>query len=280
MAAIAVIPAQALSQASPTTIPPPAYTPTLTFDVASIREKQRTSPMTISFEDPPNNSKFHYTNVWGWQLITSAYGIDDFKLSGEPVWLKNTLYDVNAKSDSATDDLLAKLPSRDGRLEKQHMLQMLLADRFHLKVHWETKELPAYALSVAKGSTKLQDAKAPPPTPEELKHWGDNPIPPLYQRGDGRRGVEFIAHGAQIESIVSILSVNLHQTIFDRTGLTGKYDFLLQYHGTVNYGYTEEPGVWPPLEFAIEDQLGLKLEPTKGPVPVLVIDHIEKPSEN
>jgi uncharacterized protein (TIGR03435 family) len=259
-----------------------AYTPTLMFDVASVRESKPDydAGFTVSFVNPAQSSLFHFTNVYGWQLVTAAYGIEDFQLSGQPDWLKSTLYEVNARSDEAADEKLAKLTVAQGSLEKQHMLQELLADRFRLKAHWETQELPTLALVVAKGAPKLREAKDTPPTADEIKQFGDHPVPALYQRGNGSPGYEFVAHGAGIDSIVTILSMNLHKTVLDRTALTGKYDFVLRYGFRRKGNESDGTEEWPPLQEAIQDQLGLKVEPTKGPVQVLVIDHIERPSEN
>ena len=264
-----------------TPAPPSApYTPTLTFDVASIREKQRNGPMMVSFVDSPHSSTFHFTNVFGWQLITAAYGIEDYQLTGEPEWLMETIYEVNAKSDAAADEKLAKLTGTEGRLEKQHMLQVLFADRLKLKVHWETRQGDVYNLVAAKGGPKLRST-GEPPSAQELKSWGDHPIPPLYQRGDSRTEFDYTAHACPMSDIVEMLTGQFGRPVIDKTGLTGKYDFVLKTHDTKNSERKDDDtNPIPTLQTAIEDQLGLKLESAKGPIQVLVIDHIEKPSEN
>ena len=161
------------------------------------------------------------------------------------------------------------------------MLQGLLADRFKLKTHWETREDLTYNMVVSKGGPKLQMAKGGPPSPEELKTWGDHPIPPLYERGDSRVGFDLIAHGCSMSDLKGMLAAKFGHPVMDKTGLTGKYDFVLRFHETrLSDRDADDMDPLPTLDVAIQDQLGLKLEPAKGPKQVLVIDHIEKPSEN
>jgi|SRR5271154_7443810 len=120
-----------------------------------------------------------------------------------------------------------------------------------------------------------------PQTPPKPKDHPAQKLPSLYQKSDGTRGYEFIAHGATMKSLADILETLFQTPVSDETGLTGKYDFTLQYNGaTPDDDSTDDDTVWPPLLTAIQDQLGLKLKATKAPIKVLVIDHIDKPSEN
>ena len=160
------------------------------------------------------------------------------------------------------------------------MLQMLLADRFHLKVHEETRDGHAFALTVAKSGPKFHETKPDTPDSSEAKDHPAQKLPSFYQRFDGRRGYQFIAHGGTMESLVEALEIQFQTSVSDETGLTGKYDFTLQYNGTTPDDSTEDDTVWPPLLTAIQDQLGLKLKATKAPVKILVIDNLDKPSEN
>jgi len=157
------------------------------------------------------------------------------------------------------------------------MMQEMLSDRFKLKVHLGTKQGTVYALQVAKQGPKLLNAgKGAAPTPEEMKIYADGKIPPLDSRGDGRLGYELIAHGCSMKELAESVSGLMHAPVVDKTGLTGTYDFTLQYHE----GDKEAPNKWPPVPVALQEQLGLKLQTEKGPVPLLVIDYIEKPSAN
>ena len=141
---------------------------------------------------------------------------------------RRVILDVEAKLDDANDQKLAKLTSAQIDLEHQHMAQALLADRFHLKAHWEDRRGETYDLVVAKPGK--MSSTGPAPTAEELKDFGTHPIPPLYQSGDGVRGYEYIAHGASTADIASMLTMQFGKPVTDKTGLTGKYYFDLKYH--------------------------------------------------
>jgi uncharacterized protein (TIGR03435 family) len=252
----------------------PPYVPTFTFDVASIRENKPTISYTMTIQSPLHVSSFLVTSFSARDLITLAYRISWFQLSGGPDWINTARFDVQAKADPSVDETMKKLTGNQAILEKKHMLQVLLADRFNLKIHEETKVLPSFALVVLKGGPKFHLTKIEATAPDQTRP------PPLYQRGDGARGYEFIAEGATMPSLAQILEGQFQTPILDKTGLAGKYDFTLQYHGTETDDSTDDGKIWPPLRRAIQEQLGLKLEPTKAPGTIFVIDHIEKPSEN
>lgn len=212
-------------------------------------------------------------------LVATAYDIRWDQISGMPD--SRAMFDIQAKSDSIADERLAGLSKDQKLLEQQHMLQTMLADRFKLKVHWETREGPAYDLLVSKNGSKMREAKSEPRSPEDIKTWGDNPIPPLYQRGDSHVGFDYVAHGCSMSDIVQMLAAQFGHPVVDKTGLTGKYDFILRYHGALlSDRKADDLDPIPTLDTAIQDQLGLKLKPTKAPEKILVIDHIEKPSDN
>jgi uncharacterized protein (TIGR03435 family) len=256
-----------------------AYVPTLMFDVASIRQSAEADSYMVSGSFSNHSSSFRATNFDTMNLLVLAFGVRRDQVLGMPDW--RAMFNIQAKSDSAADERLAKLSKDQERLEQQHMMQVLLADRFRLKVHWETREGPTYNLVVSKNGPRMGEAKGEPPSPEEIKIWGDKPIPHLYQQGDSRVGYDFIAHGCSMDDIAHMLAGQFGHPVSDKTGLTGKYDFTLRYHGTrLSDRNAEDTDPVPPLDTAIQDQLGLKLQPAKGPVQFLVIDHIEKPSEN
>lgn len=197
-----------------------------------------------------------------------------------PDSFRHAMFNIQAKADDTADQRLATLSGQQQTLEQQHMVQAMLADRFRLKAHWEAQEGEIYNL-VAKRRGKLHESNGEPPGADEAKQNGGHPMPPLYQRGDSRNGFDFVAHECPIETLVHVLAGQFGHPVVDKTGLTGKYDFVLGYYGTRDSDRDDkESNPLPPLETAIQDQLGLKLEPAKGPVAVLVIDHLEKPSEN
>jgi uncharacterized protein (TIGR03435 family) len=279
-AAFLVATTQAVSAQAPT------YTPAMTFDVASIRQS---NPDTTNggFRvgggfSPINSTHLSLENVDLEYLLPQAYPVDWHRIVGFdrlPFELRHALFNVQAKADDAIDEKLAKLPSEQQKLEQQHMMQVLLAERFHLKVHWETRDSAIYNLVVAK-SGRLQ-ANGAPPSADEISSWGDRGVPPLYQKGDSRYGFEWIAHGAAMADIVGMLSGQLGVSVDDKTGLTGKYFFDLKtYQVRSDDRADSETNPWPPLENAIQDQLGLKLVPSHGPVTFLVIDHVEMPTAN
>jgi bla regulator protein BlaR1 len=141
------------------------------------------------------------------------------------------------------------------------MIRALLIDRFKLTAHRETKTLPVYELIVAKGGIKFH-----PTGPD---------IPPgSHMRGTGRTG--FNATGYFMDGLANYLEDRVERNIIDKTNLPGRYDFSLKWA----YDNPADPDSGPSLFTALEEQLGLKLQPAKGPVEILVVDHVEMPSEN
>jgi uncharacterized protein (TIGR03435 family) len=269
------------AEAAPSPQANPEYKPTLTFDVASVRQSPMADSYMVVGGFAPHTSDLRVTNFTLWNLLNIAYGSGRYhRMVGVPDSLGHAMFNIQAKADEAADEKLAKLSNQQQALEQQHMVQVLLAERFNLKAHWETKEGDVYNLVVKNGS-KLQDSKGAPPGADEVKNWGDRPVPPLYQRGDSRTGFDFVAHGCTMEMIVDLLAWQFSRPVIDKTGLGGKYDFTLRYFGTRESDRDAgDTNPLSPLEVAIQEQLGLKLEPAKGPIPTLVIDHIEMPSEN
>jgi uncharacterized protein (TIGR03435 family) len=206
-----------------------AYVPTLTFDVASVRESPIADWYSVAGYFAPQSSSLRVTNFNVMNLLAMAYGVRWDQIVGTAD--KSTMFNIQAKSDSAADERLAHLSPAQQTIEQRHMLQALLADRFKLKVHWETRQGLAYNLVVAKNGLKMGAAKGEPPTPEERKMWGEHPVPELYQEGDGRAGYDYIAHGCSINDIVAQLAGQFGHPVVDKTGLTGKYDFTLHCHG-------------------------------------------------
>jgi uncharacterized protein (TIGR03435 family) len=199
-------------------------------------------------------------------LVTFAYNLRSVQLSGGPAWAErgviteSELFEVIGKS--------AGDPPPPMDIYRQ-MLQTLLADRFKLQVHHVQKEFAVYNLVVNKGGPKLKDS------PEDTKY-GMN----VYSLG--RFGIRIQATSVTIQQLVDNQLVGYaERPVFNKTGLTGKYDFMLEFV-TENLppGAEVGPNDGPALVTALQQQIGLKLEPGTAPFDTVVIDHAERPSGN
>lgn len=200
-------------------------------------------------------------------LIQQAYDVRNFQILGGPGWIDTDKYDIitkdEAKGPSEAD--LGKMTdaARDEfRLRLLGKLQAVLADRFQLKVHRETKELPVYELTVAKGGSRLQEAADD----------GGGSNLSMGRADDGKS--QITAKHFPIANLARFLSGQVGRTVIDKTGLSGKYNFQLNY--APDMGDISGPSLFT----ALQEQLGLKLDAQKGPVEVVVIDSVQKPSEN
>jgi uncharacterized protein (TIGR03435 family) len=262
--------------------------PLPSFEVASIKpNRSGDNHFFISFQP----GRFTATGATTRFLIEDAYNVKDFQVSGGPSWINSERYDIDAKEEDSLVEELQKLPP-DQRAEQIRLrVQSLLADRFKLTLHRETKELPVYALVIAKNGPKLQEAKSGDTYPKGMKGLDGRAHAGMMRMGRG----QLTGQAIPLASLVHMLSQQLGRTVLDKTGLKGNYDFALQWTpdqsqpamlmgpeggkpGTDNAPPPESSG--PSLFTAIQEQLGLKLESQKGPVEILVIDHVEKPSEN
>ena len=228
-----------------------------TYEVVSVRPSKSVDGMQISLE--PNGLSAGSTTLF--RLIFNAYHIrpsDD--IPGLPAWAKTAEFDVEAKMDDDLAAALKKLSSEEAQKKRALMLRALLADRFKLRVHYETRERPIYSLLIAKGGPKLKEATGVDDGGGSW--WGRGNI--KIQRGP-------------IESLAFCLSDVLGREVKDNTGLHGRYDVQLNWTPDERQGEGE---AGPTIFTALREQLGLKLVPAKGPVEVLVVDHAEKPSEN
>ena len=218
------------------------------------------------------------------QLIANAYDVKDDQVSGGPDWVGSTGYDIEAKVTDPDG------PHQLTKAQRTQALQALLSDRFKLAVHAETKDAPIYALTIAKGGPKLKESKPSDALPAGIPPGAavrgpDGAVP----RGSMMRmfGPGNLTAAAMTTTQFAImLSQQLHQTVVDRTGLTGSYDLSLQWTPdnlppppSGAEASAPDPG-GPSIFTAVQEQLGLKLDSTRGPVKTLVIDHIERPSEN
>lgn len=252
--------------------------PELSFDVASIRETRPAAGYSQRLANPPHHSEFDASSLWVTQIIGEAYDVDySNQVIGGPNWIHSERFDIKAKSDSVVDDQLTKMSDEQARLVKQHMLQQLLADRFRLRVHEESKERPTFALRTGKRAPKLHESLLANGVIGKNVPFDDSHG--IRSQGSSL-GVELIGHGASMTQLAGLLGFYLRTPVVDQTGLKGIYDFDLQFHGQRSDFQDESSDVWPPAETAVQEQLGLTLVLTKNPVEMIVIDAIEKPSPN
>jgi uncharacterized protein (TIGR03435 family) len=248
----------------------------LAFDVVSVRQSKPDSKVRV--RTLPDG--YSATNLPLKAIISNAYGIRQDLISGAPGWTESTTYDIEAKEDAPVAAALQKLPSDQRSAQIGLMLQAVLADRFHLKAARVDKELPIYALVIAKGGFRLKDADPNNPYVGGLKGPDGIPKAGIMMTMQG----QLIGQGVPISRLATNLSYQLGRSVVDKTGLTGNYDFTLKWTPdqapAVSSAGTEANSSEPSMFTALEEQLGLKLESTKGPVETLVIEHLERPSEN
>jgi uncharacterized protein (TIGR03435 family) len=308
IAFIATTPTRAQSSAQNSATPAPI----LEYEVASIKAYkpgagEGPGMIRVGIFTPPDG--FSASGATLQMLVAQAYGIQNFQIVGAPDWFTNDRFEINAKMETSVADALAKMSQDDKTLARQKMLQALLADRFKLTVHRENKELPAYTLTIGKNGSKLVEAK--PADPNTVAPMG----PPPGRGGPGRGGpgrggmamsagaggVTVDASAVPMTSLVRMLSQVLRSPVLDNTGLKGNYDIALKFmpenfgggggpgsaapppSGVPNGATAPDPSgdpVGPTLQVALQEQLGLKLDKGKGQVEIIVIDHVEKASDN
>jgi uncharacterized protein (TIGR03435 family) len=197
-------------------------------------------------------------------LFEGFGGINQNQVIGEPSWSTGDGFDIEAKVAAVDLPTLARMTFE----QRRTMFQQILADRFKLIAHHETRELPIYQLVIGKNGSKLKESAPDDPASAAPRRKG-------IMFGPGRG--EVTATDASLSMVIAPLSRQLGRIIVDKTGLTGRYDFTLEWTPD---GVAPTDQSSPDIFTAIQEQLGLKLESTKGPVDVVVIDHIEKPSAN
>ena len=244
-----------VAEAQDDTLPNSSTNPKV-FEIVSIKPNQ--SGSSGGAQVLPNGEHFIDTTLD--LLIRGAYGIyNESQVVGMPSWAKEDRYDVEARVDAATADSWRSLPGKERWKQEQPMLQAMLADRCKLRVHFETKELPAYDLVIAKGGLRMKES-SPGEEPSEAVR-------------NGRVKGQAISITNLIHAIPSD-----GRLILDKTNLGDKsFDFDLKW---TSEDRRSDSDSGPSLFTALEEQLGLKLVSSKAPGKVLVIDHMEKPSPN
>jgi uncharacterized protein (TIGR03435 family) len=234
------------------------------FDVVSIKPSAPDAHNNFMIRSFPGGS-LRMIGVPLRMMIMDAYGVKVFQVSGGPDWIRTARWDLEAKADG--------FEGRIPRTQEDAMMQAAMADRFQLRIHRETKRMPVYALRVDKNRPKL----AP--------HTGqDHGIRSSYGSFTVKQGT--------VGSLADAISRDLGRVVIDRTGLKGDYDYTLQWTPEPGEGGPESIGLppappephpttnGPSLFTALREQLGLRLVAEKGPVQIIVIDSVAKPSEN
>ena len=195
-------------------------------------------------------------------LIQFAYGLNARQLAGGPAWLDTDKYDIVAKPEGDTSLTMRQL---------RPMVQKLLEDRFKLAYHREQRELSVYALVIGKDGSRLKKSES-----------GPTVLPGLQIKGG--RTVTISATNYPMIGLAAMLQMSyLDRPVVDHTGLVGGYDFDLSFspdQASQPGALSDDPNAPPGLFTAIQEQLGLKLEAVRAPAEGLVVDHVEKPSEN
>ena len=238
------------------------------------------------FIQPGPGGGIRITNMPLKELIIIAYRIQPFQISGGPPWLESVHYDIVAKPEHK---------ARRGDI--QSMLQALLADRFQLSIRRETKELPIYAMVLARKDGRLgpqlvesKEGACTQPDPTKLPPPPEPGKPPAFMCGQLMMNLRRLtATAIPVSDMIPMLSRTLGKTIVDKTGLTGKYDITLTWTPDESQALQLPPdtpkpppsdSTGPSIFTALQEQLGLKLESQKGPVELFIVERAEKPSEN
>jgi uncharacterized protein (TIGR03435 family) len=228
-----------------------------TFEVASIKPN-RTGARNSGFRRA-GPGELNATNVTLKMLIAYAYDIRDYQISGGPNWLDSDRYDILAKPEITAETVAEKPADRNALLRLR--VRSLLSDRFQLTLHPSTKELPRFALIVGKNGPKLNASTS---SASELV----------------TNGHHLTCQKVTIDAFAKVfLQGQLGRSVVNKTGIPGEFDFIMDWapdQPDGESGNSEGPSFFT----ALQEQLGLKLEPDKGPVEILVIDRAERASEN
>jgi uncharacterized protein (TIGR03435 family) len=257
------------------------------FEVASIKSGDP-SERSRGFGSP-DPSQFRVINMTAKGMVAFVYGLKDFQLTGGPDWANSKIYSINAKVEDSIAKSIQGMSRQERQQQERMMLHSLLNDRFKLSVSHVTKDEPEYALVVAKGGPKLTPttwvALAPDaPGAKALPGKG----PHLLLNNGNISAVNQPVSG--LADLLAFMPEIEGHLVVDHTGITGNYDYTVQFSSeALDQKFAQEAAAPPPAQAndsgpsiftALEEQLGLKLEMTRGPVEIYTIEHIEEPSEN
>jgi uncharacterized protein (TIGR03435 family) len=247
------------------------YTSHLSFDTVSIRQNLHSRGSDI-FNDP-RSSMWEAHGITVDVIILGAYGPMRADQLRDNLSRKfHAVYDVTAKADAETNQILAKLDKADFEAEKRHMLQLMLAERFHLRIHHETQQGTVYELVATPHATGLLK-----PVAKDSDGRGWSSCTPHFSKA---KGVEINSIGCPFHNLVDYLSQGLQAKVTDRTGFSGPYAFHLMYRWPAMTPGPDDVEMYPDIMEAVREQLGLKLIKTQGEVTTWVVDQVEPPTPN
>ena len=228
------------------------------YEVVSIKPYKSDQGVSSMYSLPDG---FRWTNFPVVSLVRAAYGISmDNQIEGLPGWANSDPYDFEVKADEKTTETWKSLSYKERYKKEEPMMQSLLADRCQFKGHVVMREMAVYDLVIAKGGLKMKEAA------------------PGEGSSESMGGNKLEARAQSTDAIIGAFQGVAGRMIVDKTGLAGrKFDFEMTWAEDRRDG-TADAG--PSIFTVLEEELGVKLVPGKGPVPVLIIDHIEKPSPN
>lgn len=229
------------------------------YEVVSIR-RHKGDFQGMTFQATPDG--FRAVNISLLTLISNAYGISQDMITGGPSWLTSTGFDIQAKVAASDVNSTGSLNGH----QKGEMLRPVLGERFGLKVHTESRMGPVFELVVSQKGPRL--------TPNKTPIAAGSAHNPILRPG------EFADRDIPVSALAGVLSIFCKRPVVDKTGMTGHYDVSLKWNAQEMASLDSSQGTLPSLYTAIEEQLGLKLKSATAPRDVLVIDHVEMPSEN
>jgi uncharacterized protein (TIGR03435 family) len=247
--------------------------------VSSIKLNKAFGYLTIS--SPPDGDGITITKMSLQTMLMYAYSLQskDY-LVGAPDWAKSDQYDLQAKV--ADSDVAAYHKLNDA--QRKLMLQALLNDSFKMQIHSEPREIESYALVVGKNGPRMKEVKPGDPNPDAPKKPDGTPV---LGSGVSASPDQMIGQEVPTSILARAITAPAGRPVVDKTGLTGIYDFTLKWTPEWRSAAPSAEGTpdapdpsGPSIFTAVEEQLGLRLEPQKQLVPVLVIDHAERPSPN
>ena len=237
-----------------------------TYDVSTVKlASTEETGMMLNFGDAKLEAK-NVTLAW---ILQSAFGARKDQISGTPDWAKEKHYDIDAKLVDTDAAVLSKLSPE----QRRALLLALMVERFGLKYHEETKNMATYDLLPSPKGLKLTAARDSGDASKQVNgecsgcsYWGNN---------------EVKAHDVSLSHVADLIAAQVERTVNDRTGYTGKVDVMLKWAPDLGTKpASDEDALVPPLPQALEEQLGLHLQPSRGPVKTYIVDHLDKPSDN
>jgi len=236
------------------------------FEVTSIHENHSGSDEGSL---GPRRDGYEATNIPARLLVVRAFNVRAFQVVGGPAWIDSVKFDVVGRAAEKTTEERAQL-----------MLRQLLFDRFKLRVRAETRELPVYDLVVARtGATLGPQLKSSSAQCTDAPRGQQNPCGMSGSFGTANGDLEAV--GQPLDRLATQLSTAVDRIVINKTGMIGRFDFHISW-GAGGFGSADvrRPDDAPSIFTAVQEQLGLKLTPGKGPVQVVVIEHIERPTED